>query len=797
MKVSFNWLKEYLQKKDITVDEVVEKLTSSGLEVEEVIDQAKIFENFVVGHVIESAKHPNAEKLSLCKVSDGEKEFSVVCGAPNVTAGQKVVFAKIGAIVPTSEMEIKKVKIRGQESYGMLCSERELGLSENHDGIIVLENSAHVGQKFSDFIGLNDFILDINITPNRADAFSHVGIARDLAALFETNLEIPVIKNVEDSEKAYEAAKVEIVNYDGCPRYVAKVVKGVTIKESPEWLKKKLKNIGLRPINNVVDITNFVLHEIGQPLHAFDLDKLEGRKIIVRNAKDEEKFVTLDSKERVLLSTDLMICDATKPVAIAGIMGGENSEVTTSTKNILIESAYFNPSAIRKTSKRLGLSTDASTRFERGCDPEIVVWAANRAASLIQELGGGEILEGAIDVYPNKIEKKILTLRNARIGKVMGVEIPAEISKKILNRLGFSVTLIGDELTVEVPSFRPDIEREIDLIEEVARIYGFDKVPVIEKINVTLDEKIDHTAFNDNLRNRLVALGLNEIISNSLLSSEVAEKFGNSFSVLNPQSAEMSNARPSLLPGMLITISKNLKVREKNLAFFEIGHTFIKKAEELKTFDDIEEHEHLLVAITGLANSSQWYQKERSFDYFDLKGIVENIIDFIGSKGKAESVSSAEKNIEFGESIQIKSKNIVTYGKLNSETAKYFDINQQVFFADFDLTLIKELEKKEKNFTELLKYPKVSRDFAFVFDKNISSREIIQTIKDSCSELLKNVKLFDIFESESIGKNNISMAFALEFYSSDRTLTEEEVDKEFRTAIEKVKNKYNATLRGS
>ena len=800
MKVSFNWLKNYINKDDISVDEVVEKLTSSGLEVEEVLDQAKVYKNFIIGYVAEHSKHPNAEKLSLCKVNDGANDFSVVCGAPNVTKGQKVVFAKIGAVVPTNGMEIKKVKIRGQESFGMLCSERELGLSENHDGIIVLGDDTQVGKDFSEFIGYDDFILDINITPNRADAFSHIGVCRDLAALFQTDLILPKNGSKEIIAKATDFASVEIINNDACPRYVAKIVKGVTIKESPDWLKKKLKNIGLRPINNVVDVTNFVLHEIGQPLHAFDLDKLAGNKIVVRYAKENEKFVTLDSKERILTSTDLMICDAEKPVALAGVMGGENSEVTETTKNILIESAYFNPSVIRKTSKRLGLSTDASTRFERGCDPEIVIWAARRAADLIQKLGGGEILSSEIDVYPNEIQKKIINLRNSRIEKIMGVAVPAETSKNILSNLGFTFKQQdGDNFTVEVPTFRPDIDREIDLVEEVARIYGFDKVPLIEKINVTLDEKIDQTAFNDNLRNRLVALGLNEIISNSLLSKDIAEKFGNSVSVLNPQSAEMSNTRPSLLPGMLITISKNLKVREKDLAFYEIGHTFIKKSNEIKSFDDIIEHEHLVIALTGTSNFSEWFQEEKAVDFYDIKGIVKSVLDFIAPKKelKFQKVVTDSDNYEYGEESLSDSDKIVSYGKLKYDTAKLFDVNQNVFIADFDLTLLKDLKRKEKIFNDLLKFPKANRDLAFIFDKNISSKEIIDSIKDNCSELLKNVKLFDIFESESIGKNNISMAFGLEFYSSDRTLTEDEIDKEFWNVIEKIKIKFNAKLRGS
>jgi len=799
VKVSFNWLKNYINSENITVDEVVEKLTKSGLEVEEVIDQSEVFKNFVIGFVKSSSKHPNAEKLSVCKVFDGSNELDIVCGAPNVAQGQKVVLAKIGAIIPTNQMEIKKAKLRGQESNGMLCSERELGLSDNHDGIIVLPENVEVGLPLSNYLGLDDFVLDINITPNRADAFSHIGVCRDLAALFNSELKIPEIDFTESQKKSSDFASVEINNETGCPRYVAKVILGVEIKESPEWLRKSLKNIGLRPINNIVDVTNFVLHEIGQPLHAFDLDKLSGKKIIVRNAADGEKFATLDSKERVLSAADLMICDAEKPVAIAGVMGGENSEVTISTKNILIESAYFNPSTIRKTSKRLGLSTDASTRFERGCNPEIVVWAANRAAQLIQQIAGGEILSGVIDVYPNKLQKKFVKLRISRIKKVMGISIPMNDSINILSKLGLNSTSIdADTISVEVPSYRPDIEREIDLIEEVARIYGFDNVPLSEKINVTLDEKIDQTAFNDNLRKRLVAYGLNEIISNSLLSEDVALKFGNAISVLSPQSAEMSHTRPSLLPGMMITISRNLKVKESNLSLFEIGHTFIKKNEEINSFDDLVEDEHLLIALTGFASETNWYQQERNFDFYDIKGIVKSLIEFVNPAVKLVEVYAEDNSLlDYAQKLIFKSDEVVTFGKLKKELTKHFDINQDVFIADFNLSIIKTLGSKDETFTELLKFPKVKRDFAFVFDKKISSAEIVSTVKDSCSQLLKNVKLFDIFESESIGKTNISMAFELEFFSSERTLTEDEVDKEFWNAIEVVKNKFNAKLRGS
>ena len=496
MKVSVKWLNDYINLEDISSDEIAEKLSRSGLEVDEIIDKRKLYENFVVGYVKEKEKHPNADKLSLCKVSDGFEIYDVICGAPNVEAGQKIAFAKIGAVMPNADFKITKAKIRGEYSYGMICSESELGISDDHEGIMVLDENAEEGKPLAEELGLDDVTLDIDLTPNRADALSHIGVARDLAALYNREVEYPEIELNETSEKSEDLAKVEIEDVEGCPRYVAKIVKNISVKESPEWLKTKLIAVGLRPINNVVDVTNFVLYEIGQPLHAFDLEKLEGRKIIVRKAGSNEKFTTLDSKERKLQPDDLMICDAEKPVAVAGVMGGENSEVTESTKNILIESAYFNPSRVRKTAKRLGLSSDASYRFERGADPNISVFAANRAAKLIAELGGGEVAQGAIDVYPKKIEPRNVDVRFERINKVLGYEISAESVERILGKLGFQIIKKTDEkLSVSVPTFRHDIEREIDLIEEVARIYGYDEIPDIPRITVSLDAKVDQLEF--------------------------------------------------------------------------------------------------------------------------------------------------------------------------------------------------------------------------------------------------------------------------------------------------------------
>ncbi len=796
MKVSLNWLKDYIDLEDITIEQIVDKLTYAGLEIEEVVDQAKLYENIVVGYVKERKKHPNADKLSLCIVNDGSRDYSVICGAPNVAQGQKVPFAKIGAVIPSNGLKIEKVKLRGEVSEGMICSEKELSISDNHEGIMVLDSSFEVGNPFSKVMSLDDVILDIAITPNRADALSHIGIARDLAALFKKKLKIPQIELEEIEEDSAKYASVEIIDTENCPRYVAKVVLNVEIKESPDWLKKRIESIGLRPINNVVDVTNFVLYEVGQPLHAFDLDKLAGNKIIVKKADKGDKFVTLDSKERILSESDLMICDAEKPVAIAGVMGGENSEVTNETKNILLESAFFNPSSIRKTAKRLGLQADASYRFERGVDYNITVWAAKRAAQLIAMTAGGKVCKSEIDVYPRPFEKKSVELRYERIKKILGYDIEKETVKKIFTNLGFGLNEQGKSLKLDIPSFRHDIEREIDLIEEVARIYGYDKIPEVEKISVTLEEKIDQSENNDCIRNILNSLGFYEILTNSLLKEEIAREYGNPIGVINPQSAEMSHLRPSLIPGMLQAISNNIKVNEKNLQLFEIGKVFQKINDRIETFEDFKESEHLIIALTGNAVEDEWYEKERRFDFYDLKGFTTTFLNKYLPGAEFEIMRLDSDKFEYGMQILLSGELIVWGGKLDGRLLKPFEIQQDVFATVFDLDRINSVEQKIPEFRELLKFPKVFRDFAFILDSEIEAGEVIKVIRNVSSNLLHHVKLFDIFQSESLGMDKKSLAFRLEYYDGSRTLTEEEVDKEFRRAIKAVEEKFNAKLRG-
>lgn len=799
MKISLNWIKDYVDLSGLTVEQIVADLTMCGLEVEDYVDQAKMYKNFVIGYVKEKEKHPNADKLSLCKVTDGTEDYQVVCGAPNVEAGQTVVFAKVGAVVPKGEFTIGKAKIRGIESFGMICAEDELGLSEDHSGIMVLDDTHKVGDAFADSFGLNDVIMEIGITPNRPDALSHIGVARDLAAIFNRELKMPKVELKESDADINSEASIEIIDTVNCPRYSAKVVKGVTVKESPEWMKKRLKAIGLRPISNIVDITNYIMYEFGQPMHAFDLDKVGGKKIIVRKAGNDTKFTTLDSKERSINPESLMICDGLKPVAVAGVMGGENSEISSETTNILIESAYFNPSSVRKTSKQLGLSTDSSYRFERGTDPNNTLFAAERAAQLMAELGGGVVCKGSIDVYPKVIEKKKVTLRESRTLRILGYKVETEKIRAILKNLGIEIIAEKEgvfELTI--PTFRPDIEREIDVIEEIARINGYENIPAVERIANNLDKKEDESEYADKVRDTATALGFFEIQNNSLVSEKLAEMTGKSIAMLNYQSIDMSNLRTSLVPGLLQTISKNINYGEKNLLLFEIGNIFNRKSEKITSFEDFTEESSLIFAVTGSAGVKEWYSKDRLSDFYDLKGLVDSFILRMGLENSFSDDYNNDGNEIYSYYYAKKAKGKVfgLGGLIRKEILKQFDIIQDVYCFEFKFDELKNFSVSGNKYKEPLRFPKVERDFAFIFDKNISNSEIKEYILSCKSKLLQNVRLFDLFESESFGAEKRSLAYSLEFYDENRTLTDDEVDKEFTALTESVKKKFNAELRG-
>ena len=799
MKISLNWIKDYVNLDGITTEEIVDKLTMSGLEVENYVDETRKYSGVVVGLVKEVEKHPDADKLTVCTVNDGKADLKVICGAPNVERGQNVVFAQIGSVIPKGKIEIKKVKIRGVESNGMICAEDELELSDDHSGIMVLDDQFSAGTPISEALNLNDVILDIAITPNRPDALSHIGVARDLAAIFNRELRIPKLDFQESQQNINHLGSVEIEDKLNCPRYSASVVTGVTIKESPDWLKNKLEKIGLRPINNVVDVTNFILHELGQPLHAFDLDHLANRKIVVKSIKSEMNFTTLDSKSRVLPQETMMICDGEREVAIAGVMGGENSEVTESTKNILIESAYFNPASIRRTSKKIQLATDSSYRFERGTDPSNTVFAAKRAAQFIALLAGGEIAKGVIDEFAGRIKNTELFLRLPRLKKILGYDVHKAEVLKILQKLGINLLKdLGDSFEVIVPTFRPDIEREADLVEEVARIAGYEKIPVVEKVNITLEKRKDEFEIEDRLRENAASLGFNEMVNNPLISETISNLTGKPIEISNPQSLDMAYLRTSLLVSALPAVSNNIKKGEKDIAAFEIGKVFNRFQNNINNFSDFEEKKKLLFVLTGKKQSRQWYSEETEYDIYDLKGILNSFfVKFSLDNVLNDSYNSIQNKIyDYQLTVNLKDSVFGIGGKLNNNVLKIFDINQPVYSFEADLDSFNSLINDKKTFSQLLKYPKVLRDFAFLFDKSVKYASVKEFIFKQSSNILKSVELFDVFESSEIGGDKKSMAFSLEYFDFNRTLTDEEVDKDFQSLIKKVTTNFNAILRG-
>ena len=801
MKISLNWIKEYIDLSGISVTEIIENLTMSGLEVESIFDQNEVYKNLLIAKVEKVSKHPDADRLSICEVFDGKNYKQVVCGAPNVKENQTVVFAPIGSIIPKNNVEIKNAIIRGIESFGMLCSEDELLLGDDNSGILELDSELKAGTPITEALQLNDVIIEIAVTPNRPDALSHIGVARDLSAIFNRELKIPEINLNEIDLSSEQKASVEILDTVNCLRYSARVILDVEVKDSPLWLKKKIQSIGVRPINNIVDVTNFILYELGQPLHAFDLDLLYGRKIIVKNTSSNIEFTTLDSKKRNLPAGTLMICDAAREVAIAGIMGGENSEISSSTKNILIESAYFNPSSIRKTSKNIQLQTDSSYRFERGTDINITRYAAERAAQLISQIANGKILKNTIDVYPHKFEQKEIYLRFNRITKILGFEVDKSKINQILFRLGFDILeQTYEKLKVKVPTFRPDIEREIDIIEEIARINGYDNIPVVPRISITLDRKEDNSQFESKVRDIFVSLGFNEMINNPLVSEKEATLTGKPIRLANPQSVEMSCLRTSLLAGALTSIKRNFNLGNKDLMLFEIGNVFNLLIDgEIQSFEDFIEIQNLIITVTGKQFNKGWNVSEKTFDFYSLKSFVNAFISKISLEKFVNDFYNYNEDEIFVYSFKKLFNNSVIGkgGKVKKAILEFFDLNSDVYVFEFNLTELKKIKAPAIKFVEPLRYPKIIRDFAFIFDKKIDYIEIENFINSQKLNLLRKFELFDVFESDSIGLDKRSLAFRLEFFDETRTLTEEEVDKEFNFLIEKITNKFNAKLRSA
>ncbi len=804
MNISYNWLKQFI-KIDWEANKTAELLTDLGLEVEGITSFESVkggLKGIVVGHVLTCEQHPNADRLKLTTVDIGKNEIlQIVCGAPNVEAGQKVPVATIGTTLYNQDQPwtIKKGKIRGEESQGMICAEDELGLGASHDGIMILDDSLKTGTPCSEVFEIeNDTVFEIGLTPNRADAMSHFGVARDLrAGLKQKEIELelitPPLSNFNITDRSL---KIDVVveNSKLTPRYCGITLSNLIVQPSPDWLKNRLNAIGITPKNNLVDATNYVLHELGQPLHAFDADKIKGKKIVVKTLAKGTKFTTLDEVERELHEEDLMICDAEKPMCIAGVFGGIHSGVTEDTTSIFLESAYFDPVSIRKTAKRHGLNTDASFRFERGIDIENVEFALRRAAILITEIAGGDITSDVVDLYPTKATDHQVFLSFEKINTLVGQEIPRDMIKSILSSLDIKVMNVTEAgLGLMVPSYRVDVTRDVDVIEEVLRVFGYNNILFTQKLNASIapTSKLDDYKLQNHIGNHLAAKGFYEIMANSLTSPDYHElsstiKEEHSIPMLNPLSNDLSVMRQSMLFSGLTAIGYNVNRKRANLKFFEFGKTY-------HNFSGTRvEDKHLSIFVTGNRQNDSWAKATAKTDFYFLKTTVENILVRLGID---KSISSAPINEtgDFSEAILLKSKKkeVAVLGLVKDSILKSFDIKQKVFYADFNWDhVVSLISEKDIAFQEIPKYPEVKRDFALLLNEKITFKEVHDIAFQTERNLLKDINLFDVYTGDKLpaGKKSYAVSFTLQ--DQNKTLTDKQIDK----VMGKLKDRYEKEL---
>ena len=805
MRISHNWLKNHIDIR-LKPRQLADQLSMLGLEVEHVEELGKVYEGFVVGEVVECQRHPNADRLTICRVNIGSETLQIVCGAPNVAEGQKVAVGLVGATVPKNQHDpdgepfvLQRVKIRGVESSGMICSEYELDLGEDKDGITVLDASASVGTPLSKHLRKNDIVYHVEITANRGDWLSHRGVAREISALTEKPLKRFSPKPTESKESASKAAQVNIRDSEKCPRYVSRILKNVTIRPSPSWMQDLLLSVGVRPVNNIVDITNFVMMETGQPLHAFDFDALEGRRIVVKCAAEGERFVTLDGKERILDSKTLMICDGGRFVAIGGIMGGGNSEINEKTRNVFLESACFDPANIRRTSKLLGLSTEASQRFERGIDIDMTRVAAERAAQLIQELAGAEVLKGVIDVYPKKRKQRKVTLRVERTNAVLGTNLTAAMVSSFLKRLGIGARqLKGGKIAATIPGHRNDLIEEIDLIEEVARMFGYNNIEIRTDARVGLVSAREQGDIEDPLREFLVGAGFNEILTNSLQNKAHAQLTGESgVEVLNPVSADMQMLRPSLIPGALDVLQHNFNHGQSSLRVFELGKVYRRlESGNPETLDGFAEERRLLIALSGAFLPHHYSVSSRSYDFLDMKGEVESLLSkFFLDKYRLICYDNGKPLSADNIDVEIKGTYVGFLGTLKKQIAATFDIDRVVYVCELNVDALQNGWERGTKYSQLPRFPSVTRDLAFVVDQDVPQGDVEQAIREAGESLLASLNLFDLYVGEPLGAGKKSLAYALELQPVDHTLTDREANAVIAQIVDLVKNRCGAALR--
>ena len=820
MKISYSWLKRYVDF-DTAPEELSVLLTDCGLEVEGLEKVQSIkggLEGIVIGEVKTAEKHPNADKLTCTTVDVGAEELlSIVCGAPNVAAGQRVPVATVGATLYMGDdsFQIKKSKIRGELSQGMICAEDELGLGSSHDGIMVLSEDAQIGMPAKEYFKVeDDYVFEIGLTPNRADATSHIGTARDVVAVInqffpekKTSLKLPSVEEFK-VDNTNLTIPVEIIDVDACPRYSALTISGIEVKESPEWMQNLLKAIGVRPINNIVDITNFVLHETGHPLHAFNADKIEGGKAVIRKMPKGTKFTTLDEIERELTENDLMICDTEKGMCIGGVFGGINSGVKDDTKNIFLESAYFDPATIRKTAKYHGLQTDASFRFERGADPNMTVFALKRAAMLIKELAGGEITSEIIDVYPEEIKPWEVEVSYKNVDRLIGKTIERETIQSILKDLEVEVLEATEEgLRLLVPTFKVDVTREADIIEEILRVYGYNNIDFDERLrsSISYSQQPDKEQIQNMIADYLANNNFAEIMNNSLISSSYTERSEvynaeHNVPMLNPLSQELNVMRQSLMFGGLESIAYNVNRKNSDLKFFEFGFVYsMDKAKEdaENTLKKYAEAKELSIFITGNTAKENWYQPVQKTDFIQLKMNVLNVLKRLGVKASQMTFNNeVSANFSYGQQILVNNKVIAAYGQLTKVVCKSFDIKQDVYYAELKWdSIFKLLGKLKIQYQSIPKFPEVRRDLAMLLDKNVRFEELEKLAYKTEKKLLKSVSLFDIYEGDKIeaGKKSYALNFILQ--DPQQTLTDKVVDKVMKKMMYVFEQNLNAIIR--
>ena len=820
MNISYNWLKEFIEL-PLDPQQTADALTSIGLEtggVEEVQSIKGGLKGIVTGKVLTCVEHPNSDHLHITTVDLGTGEpVQIVCGAPNVDAGQYVIVATVGTVLYDGEesFTIKRSKIRGVESFGMICAEDEIGLGKGHEGIIVLKDTPTPGTPAAEYFGIkSDYVIEVDITPNRIDAASHYGVARDLAAYLKRNgynssLTKPSVEGFAIDTTNGDAIKVVVENTEAAPRYAGLTIKGVTVKESPDWLKQRLNTIGVRPINNIVDITNYILHETGQPLHCFDVKEIEGNTVVVKTLPEGTPFVTLDGVERKLSDKDLMICNQNEGMCLAGVFGGLKSGVTETTTDIFLESAYFNPTWIRKSARRHGLNTDASFRFERGIDPNTTVYVLKRAAMLVKELAGGEITGDIIDIYPEIITPYPVSLTYNRVNSLIGKEISEEIVKEILSSL--EIEIVSEEngtLELKVPTYRVDVRRDCDVIEDILRIYGYNNVEITESVHSNLSNKSvadeQHSRYNT-IANELTGCGFNEILNNSLTKTSYYKDLtsfpeSNCVKVMNPLSSDLGVMRQTLLFGGLESVAYNINRRNADLKFYEFGNCYSFNAEadtEKGVLAPYSEEYRMGIWLTGNEVANSWAQKDIQTSFFMLKGYVENVLTRLGMKGKYTTEQTSDDIYSAVLVYKTRGgKEIGKAGIISKNILRKFDIETEVYFAEFNFAMLcKESVKTKTTYSELSKFPPVKRDLALLVDTSIKFSEIEKIARESERKLLKEVSLFDVYEGKNLeaGKKSYAVSFILQ--DTEKTLADKQIDAVMNKIITNLENKVGAKLR--